>query len=196
MKVFSVEFKASCLLPEEYPRESCPEVAFVARSNVGKSSAINVLLQRKGIARVSATPGKTQRIHFIKVNGRFFFVDLPGYGYAKAAKTTRVAWAQAIEKYFARRDQLCGVVMLLDARHPPTALDVQMKAYLEHFGYPAVYVATKIDKVPRNGRRKCLEAHKRVLGLGKSQEVHPFSAKTGEGREPLWRLIQALIGLG
>ena len=193
MRGFAVELAGICLAPEEYPNKGYPEVAFVGRSNVGKSSVINSLLRRQGIARVSATPGKTRKIYFFEINRALYFVDLPGYGYAKVSKEARASWADAIERYFACRRQLCGVVMLLDARHPPGELDLQMKSWLEQMGVPAVFAVTKMDKVRRKDYRRSLENYRVGLGLGQAQPVHPFSAKTGEGREVLWRSIEDLL---
>ncbi len=188
MKIQSVHFSASCLQPEEYPEARFAEIAFVARSNVGKSSAINTLLNRRQMARVSNTPGKTQRIHFILVNQAFYFVDLPGYGYAKVSKQMRSSWARSIEKYFLTTKDLCAVVMLLDGRHPPSDLDLQMRQWLESIGKFTIFVATKMDKVRRKDFRTFLETHSAELG-GKPP-VHPFSSKTGDGKDKLWHLIQ------
>ena len=193
MKVHEVEFAGSCFRPEEYPREGHPEVAFVGRSNVGKSSVINTLLHWKGVARVSSTPGKTRRIFFFKVNRVLYFVDLPGYGFAKVSKEARASWAHAMEQYFSYVRKPRGVVMLLDARHPPTALDLQMKSWMEHLGIPTVFVMTKMDKVRRKDHRKSLEDLRTGLGLSQDRPVYPFSAKTGEGREDLWRAVERLL---
>ena len=193
VKIFSVEFVKSCLAPEDYPRGSFPEIAFVGRSNVGKSSVINTLLGNRRIARVSSTPGKTRQIYFFRVNHAFQFVDLPGYGYARVPKGIKARWAPSIEYYLKQRRQLRGIVWLLDARHPPTDLDLQTKAWLEAARIPFLVVTTKIDKISQGDQRRSLEGHRAALGLSSTLVVFPFSAKTGAGRDLLWRSIERLL---
>ena len=193
MKILSVELVKSCLAPEDYPQGDLPEIAFVGRSNVGKSSVINALLGQKGIAKVSSTPGKTQRINFFKVNQSFYFVDLPGYGYAQVPKKIRATWAPFLEYYLIQRKQLHGVVMLLDARHPPTDLDLQMKNWLEDAGISILLVITKMDKISLGDQKRTLESHSAILGLSPAHTVLSFSAKTGAGKERLWHSIQRLL---
>ncbi len=193
MKIFSFEFVKSCLAPEDYPPDHCPEIAFAGRSNVGKSSVINVLLGHKGIARVSSTPGKTRQINFFKINRSFYFVDLPGYGYARVSKEIKASWVPLLEHYLMNRKQLRGVVLLLDARHPPTDLDLQMKTWLEHAGIPLLVVITKMDKISPGDWRKVVEGYPTVLGLSPVQTVLTFSARTRAGKESLWRSIESLL---
>ena len=193
MKIFSVEFVRSCLAPDDYPEGDFPEIAFVGRSNVGKSSVINTLLGRRRIARVSSTPGKTRQIYFFRINHAFLFVDLPGYGYAKVSKGINASWAPSIEHYLKLRRQLRGVVLLLDARHPHTDLDHHMKAWLEAAGIPFLVVITKIDKISRGAQQRSLEDHRAALGLSSTLAVFPFSAKTGTGRDRLWYSIEGLL---
>ncbi len=193
MKVFSFELVKSCLAPEDYPPDNCPEIAFVGRSNVGKSSAINALLGHKGIARVSSTPGKTRLINFFKINRSFYFVDLPGYGYARVPKAIKASWVSFLEHYLMNRKQLRGVVLLLDARHPPTDLDLQMKVWLEHIEIPLLVVMTKADKIPLGDWKKVLESHVIGLGLSPTHTVLPFSARTRAGKESLWRSIESFL---
>jgi GTP-binding protein len=193
MKIFSVDFIKGCLKSEDYPKGDSPEIAFVGRSNVGKSSVINTLLRHKGMAKVSSTPGKTRQIYFFIINRSFYFVDLPGYGYAKVPKEMRASWAPFIEHYLMNRRQLRGVVFLLDARHAPTELDFQMKTWLERAGVPALNVLTKMDKLPRGAQQKAIEEHQASLGLKPNQTVIPFSAKTGQGKDLLWRSIERLL---
>jgi GTP-binding protein len=194
MKVFSVEFVKSGLAPEEYPDDHCPEIAFAGRSNVGKSSAINVLLGRKGVARISSTPGKTRQINFFKINRSFYFVDLPGYGYARVPKGIKASWASSLEHYLMNRKQLRGVVLLLDARHPPTDMDLQMKVWLEHTGIPYLVVITKMDKISPGDYRKVVEGHPAALGLGPTgHTVLTLSARTCTGKESMWRSIERLL---
>lgn len=192
MKINSVTFVKGCLAPKEYPREDLPEVAFAGRSNVGKSSLINTLLHRKS-ARVSSTPGKTQLIYFYLVNRSFHIVDLPGYGYARVPRRIKQQWAPALEHYLGKRRQLHGVVMIIDGRHHPTELDLQMKKWLDQERIPFCVVATKMDKLSLNDQKEKVKEVHGALGLDPGQIVIPFSAKTGVGRGPLLRRIGDLI---
>ena len=181
--------------PAHYPGERLPEVAFVGRSNVGKSSAINSLLNRKAIAKVSTTPGKTQTLNFFrvltsdKVVPAVFFVDLPGYGYAKAARSVREQWGPMIERYLSQRDQLCAVVQLVDARGLE-AHDVTTLEWLTHLGHRPIVVVTKIDKLSRGRRRPALLQVCQTLGV-ELEEVVGYSSKTSEGRQELWNALRA-----
>lgn len=193
MNIHKVEFLGSFLRPEEFPKHRLPEIAFAGRSNVGKSSVINVLLGQRRVAAVSAIPGKTRRINFFRVDHSFLFVDLPGYGYARVSKQTRGDWSRWLERYLVEREPLRGVVLLLDARHAPTPLDLQMKAWLSKIHRPAIVVATKMDKVHRGNHDQTLRAIGRELGLESGQSVLWFSARTGFGRTELWRAIESLL---
>jgi GTP-binding protein len=193
MKIRSIELVKSCLEPEDYPEGDLPEIAFVGRSNVGKSSTINTLTGQRRIARVSSTPGKTQRIHFFKINQSFYFVDLPGYGYARVPTKIRAAWAPFLEYYLMQRKQLHGVVMLLDARHSPSNLDLQMKKWLEDAGISTLVVVTKMDKISLGDQKKTLESYSAMLGLIPPHTALPFSTRTGAGKERLWGFIQKLL---
>lgn len=196
MKILSADFVKSCMKPAHYPHERLPEVAFVGRSNVGKSSAINSLLNRKSIAKVSTTPGKTQTLNFFrvltsdKVVPAIFFVDLPGYGYAKAAKSVREQWGPMIERYLSQRAQLCAVVQLVDARGLE-AHDVTTLEWLIHLGHRPIVVVTKIDKLSRGRRRQALVQVCQTLGLDNDEEVMGYSSKTNEGRLELWNALRA-----
>ncbi len=200
MKILSADFVKSCLKPAHYPRECLPEVAFVGRSNVGKSSAINSLLNRKGIAKVSTTPGKTHTLNFFRVLTSdkafptIFFVDLPGYGYAKASRSVREQWGPMIETYLTDRAQLVAVVQLVDARgiedHDVTTLE-----WLTHLGYRPIVVVTKIDKLSRGQRLPHLLRVCQTLGLGNREEVVGYSSKTNEGRQDLWRTVRQRYAL-
>lgn len=192
MKIYSVEFVKSCLVQGDYPPGDYPEIAFVGRSNVGKSSVINALVGQKRIAKVSSTPGKTQRINFFRINRSFYFVDLPGYGYARVSKSIKATWGPYLEDYLTQRAQLRGVVLLLDGRHPPTDLDLRMKGWLEHAGICTCVVVTKMDKISSNDQKKVLEDHSAILGSNPAQ-VLPFSAKTGTGKDRLWHFIKELL---
>lgn len=194
MKIREVEYAGTVARPgQELPGE-LPQIAFSGRSNVGKSSLINTLLRRtrKKIAHVSGRPGKTQTINFYRVNGRFFLVDLPGYGFARVPDAVRESWKRLVESYLSEEEGLRGVVHLVDSRHPPTDLDHQMIDYLARLGLPTLVALTKMDKLGRQKRKQSLERAARELGLEREQIV-PFSAKTGEGREVLLGALDALL---
>ncbi len=189
MKVLSAEFVLSAKEPAHYPPAALPEIAFAGRSNVGKSSLINTLVKRKGLARTSNTPGRTQEINFFTVNDRFAFIDLPGYGYAKVPEAIRKHWGPMIEIYLRERQTLRLVVLILDIRRDPSDEDHQLIGWLEHYGLPFVIVLTKTDKVSRN---QLAERKRRIgedLGLASITQSVSFSAKTGEGKDILWREI-------
>jgi len=168
-------------------------VAFAGRSNVGKSSLINALLRRKKAARVSNTPGRTREINFFGVNEQFVLADLPGYGYARVSKERRDAWRPLIEGYLRKSPGLRGVVQLLDARRDPTEDDLQMLEFLAYERTPTIVVATKVDKLPKTGRASRIEALAADAGVELEQLI-PFSAVTGEGRDELAEAIVALVG--
>lgn len=194
MKIGTVEYAGTVVDPAAPPPGTLPQVAFSGRSNVGKSSLINTLLRRTRakIARVSATPGKTQALNFYRVNDRFFLVDLPGYGFARVPQGTRDAWAGLIEGYLAGSRHLRGVVHLVDARHAPTKHDRQMVAYLAEVGVPALIVMNKMDKLSRSERRRALDRAAETLDVEEAQLL-AFSSKTGEGRDELLEAIESLI---
>src|SRR5574339_602513 len=147
MKVTSSDIVISAVKREQYPDTTIPEFALAGRSNVGKSSFINKMLNRRGLARISSKPGKTQTLNFYLINEILHFVDVPGYGYAKVSKSERAAWGKMIETYFTSREQLKAVVLIVDLRHPPTADDVMMYGFLKHYGIPCIIIATKADKI-------------------------------------------------
>jgi GTP-binding protein len=193
MKVTSAEFAGCATDPSGFPGDRRPEIAFVGRSNVGKSSLLNRLLGRRGLARVSRTPGRTQTINFYRVNDGFYFVDLPGYGYAAVSERIRRAWRPMVEGYLRGRELLRAVVVILDARHPPTPLDQEMGAWLQAARIPYLVVLTKVDKIGRGAWRRIREVAAAALGIHNAKEVFLFSAVTGEGGEELWqRLAQYL----
>jgi GTP-binding protein len=174
------------------PDPSLPEVAFAGRSNVGKSSLINRLVNRKKLARVSNTPGRTREINFFRVNDDFILVDLPGYGYARISKEARAAWKPLIEDYLSGSPQLRGIVQLLDARHDPTRDDLQMLEFLAHLGVPTILVATKTDKLPRASVPNRVRELAEAAGVEQDQII-PFSAVTGLGRAELAEAIVSLV---
>lgn len=194
MKISSAEFVKSAVKPDDYPAGELPEVALAGRSNVGKSSLLNKLVNRKSIARTSNTPGRTRLINFFQVNDAFYLVDLPGYGYAKVPLQEKESWRKMVDGYLKASRHLNGVVMLVDSRHPPSALDVQMYAWLKHQGVAAVVVATKADKIPRSKLLQSLKVIRGTLPLAEGDPLLPFSADTGQGREELLEIIAGWVG--
>ncbi|WP_333870145.1 ribosome biogenesis GTP-binding protein YihA/YsxC [Desulforamulus putei] len=193
MKIVAAEFLTSAVNPGGYPPGNLPEVAFVGRSNVGKSSLINRLVNRKGLARTSSTPGRTQLINFFKINDQFVMVDLPGYGYARVPDEVRAKWGKMIEGYLKNRESLKGVFLLLDCRHTPTSQDKQMYGWLLHYRLPTVVVATKIDKLSNNQWARQQAVIKKSLPLAPEHQLIPFSAETGRGRDELLGVIKNWI---
>jgi GTP-binding protein len=193
MKILSAEFVLSAKEPAHYPSAVLPEIAFAGRSNVGKSSLINTLLNRKGLARTSNTPGRTQEINFFRVNDRFAFIDLPGYGYAKVPESIRKRWGPMVETYLRVRDTLHLVVLILDVRRDPSEEDLQLIHWLPFYQIPFLIVLTKTDKVSNNEfadrRRRIVEK----IGFPPETTLVAFSAKTGAGKESLWREIRKAV---
>jgi GTP-binding protein len=189
MKIESAEFVRSAMGERDFPRDGLPEVAFVGRSNVGKSSLLNRLVGRHGLARVSRTPGRTQAVNLFLINRRLYFVDLPGYGYARAAKAARAEWAGLLEAYLGRAAGRRRAVLLIDAVVGATPLDRDAWGYLERYGIETTVVATKIDKLPRGRRKPALAAIRQGLRLQEETSLIEFSAKTGEGVAELWKEI-------
>lgn len=187
MKVESAEFVKSARASGDFVRDGRPEIAFVGRSNVGKSSLLNRLLGRKGLARVSSTPGRTRLVNYFLVNRRFWFVDLPGYGYAKAGKEDRKEWAALADSYFRDERTRPLVVMLVDGKVGATPLDVQAYEYLASLGVELAVVATKVDRLPR-GKRAAMEKGIRAA-LGEGMDIIPVSAHSGEGIQELWSAV-------
>ncbi len=187
MKIVSAEFLVSAVSDRQFPSNYLPEVTFLGKSNVGKSSLINSLLNRKGLVKTSGTPGKTRQINFFLINGKFRFVDLPGYGFAKAPRAERESWQKLGEGYLRERECLRGVVMIVDARHATSPLDMEMKNWLDHFGVPTIIVANKADKLSK----RALKGNLDVLGGDLCPDSEPLahSAKSHLGRDRLWRLL-------
>lgn len=195
MDVHDVKLTISAVAAAQYPEDGHPEIAFLGRSNVGKSSLINKLIQRKAMARTSGVPGKTQTLNFYDLDSRLFFVDVPGYGYAKVSKTARAKFAAMIETYLTTRQPLRGVVLLVDSRHEPTADDISMYQYLKYYQLRALVVATKIDKTPKSKRLHVSKQIKQRLDLNQTDDVILFSATTGEGYEAVWSWLEQTAGL-
>ena len=196
MKINKAEFVTSAVAPDHYPVHDMPEVALAGRSNVGKSSFINKICQRKALARTSSKPGKTQTLNFFNINDEIMFVDVPGYGYAKVSKTEREKWGVMMEQYLTSQEALRGVVLLVDIRHDPTGDDVTMYNFLKHYEIPVIVVATKLDKIKKSQRQKHEAAVKRKLQFDPSDRFVAFSAETAEGKDEAWKAIYALITEG
>lgn len=189
MKIRSSEIVISAVNKSQYPNEGIPEIAMVGRSNVGKSSTINTLLNRRNFARVSQTPGKTRTINFYLINKEFFFVDLPGYGYAKISKSEKEKWGAIMERYLKDRNELLAIFLLVDIRHEPTSDDVLMYEWIKHFGYDCVVIATKSDKISRGNYQKHISIIRKKLNMDKEEKVIPISSLKKTGVEDVWNEI-------
>lgn len=196
MKVIEARYIASAVKQSQYPAEGLPEVAFAGRSNVGKSSLINLLVNRKSLARTSSKPGKTQTINFYQVNDTIYLVDLPGYGFAKVPLEVKATWGKMIEQYLAGRPLLKGLILLVDIRHEPTNDDILMYQWLQFIGLPTVVVATKADKISRGHRQRHLKVIREKLKLQPETLLVPFSTETKEGSDQLWELLDTWLGVG
>ncbi|KON86850.1 GTP-binding protein [Sporosarcina globispora] len=193
MKVTSSEIVISAVKPDQYPDSELPEFALAGRSNVGKSSFINKMLNRRGLARISSKPGKTQTLNFYIINEILHFVDVPGYGYAKVSKKEREAWGKMIETYLTTREQLKAVVLIVDLRHPPTSDDVMMYDFLKHYEIPCVVIATKADKIPKSKWQKHLKITKETLDIDPNDQIIMFSSETGYGKDKAWSALQSFM---
>ena len=189
MKIRSAEITMSAVNKSQYPAEGIPEIALVGRSNVGKSSTVNTLLNRRNFARTSQTPGKTRTINFYLINQEFYFVDLPGYGYAKLSKSEKEKWGAIMERYLQERDELCAICLLVDIRHEPSNDDKMMYDLIKHFGYDCVIVATKADKISRGQYQKHFNIIRKKLGLSKEDKIFPISSLKKTGVEELWNEV-------
>ncbi len=196
MKVTSAEFVGSAASPKGFPRQGLPELAFLGRSNVGKSSLINSLLNRRSLAQTSRTPGKTRTVNFFLINDAFLFADLPGYGYAKVSRSVQQSWEKMVVGYLKGRSVLRGSILLVDLRHPPKDTDRRMKEWLEFNGCPVVVAATKADKLSSLRRKDHLDVIRRELPLAAGTPLIPYSSRTGLGREELWRVLLDLLAHG
>ncbi len=195
MKIKSAEFITSAVDAAGYPAGELPEVALAGRSNVGKSSLLNKLANRKSLARTSNTPGRTRLINFFLINDLFRLVDLPGYGYAKVAARERESWGEMIEGYLKKSENLRGMVLLVDSRHPPTPQDIQMYDWLKFYGISTAVVATKADKLSRSKLLQSLNVIRATLPLIGEDPLVPFSAQSGQGREELLEIIGRWVGI-
>ena len=195
MEVHNVDLTISAVRPDQYPKTNYPEVALVGRSNVGKSSLTNVLINRRNFAHTSSQPGKTQTLNFYAVEDQLYFVDVPGYGYAKVSKKERERFGQMIEQYLTQRDQLRGAILLVDGRHAPTADDVSMYQWLQYYHIPTLVVATKIDKVKGNTWNRQESLIKKTLGLAAGDQLVLFSAVNKTGKDAVWQWIVERTGM-
>lgn len=193
MKINKSELEAIAVKPRQYPPENLPEIAFAGRSNVGKSSLLNNFTGRKKLAHVSGNPGKTRTINFYKINDNFRIVDLPGYGYAKLSKSMTEGWAEMMEAYISRRENLRKVIQLVDIRHEPSKLDIQMYDYLRYYGLDGIVVATKADKISSNQKQKSLNIIRKTLNMNKDDVIIPISSLKKTGTENLIKEIELIL---
>ena len=190
MKIVSAEFVKSAFQEADWPNDRKPEIAFLGRSNVGKSSLINSLLGTRGLARTSSTPGRTQALNFFLVNNRFHFVDLPGFGFAKVPQRIRSSWGEMVTSYLAKRTQLVLSIHIVDSRHEPTKQDLELHEWLEHYARPRLIIATKSDKLSNNELRINIERARRTLS---EDTVVAYSARTGLGKDQVWQAIDSAL---
>jgi len=193
MVIKQVNLETVCGITSKIPDNQLPEIAFAGKSNVGKSSLINALMNRKSLARTSSQPGKTQTINFYNINDAMYLVDLPGYGYAKVSESERAKWGQMIENYLHKSKQLRAVFLLIDIRHAPGANDKTMHDWIIYQGYQPIIIATKLDKLKRSQVQKAVKEVRTGLGLKADDILIPFSAETKQGRDDIWDLMDQLI---
>lgn len=191
MKIKNVELEIVCGITSKLPETDKIEIAFAGKSNVGKSSLINALVNRKALARTSATPGKTQTINFYNINEEMYLVDLPGYGYAKVSEQEKEKWGKLIERYLHTSKQLKAVFLLIDIRHDPSANDRMMYEWIVEMGYKPIIIATKLDKLKRSQVQKNVKAIKEGLGVLPGTTIIPFSSETKQGRDEIWELVES-----
>lgn len=195
MIIRNVSLDIVCGITSTLPDTGRPEVAFAGKSNVGKSSLINGLMNRKSLARTSAQPGKTQTINFYNINEQMYLVDLPGYGYAKVPESEKMKWGKMIERYLHTSKNLKAVFLLIDIRHAPSANDRQMYEWILHNGYEPIIIATKLDKLKRSQVPSCIKTIREGLKMRSGSRLIPFSAQTKQGRDEIWELIDSLTGV-
>lgn len=193
MKITQAELYTVAVSEEQYPTTNLPEIALAGRSNVGKSSFINKMLNRKKLAHTSQKPGKTQTLNFYIINQRFYFVDVPGYGFAKISKKERESWGKMIETYLKTRKQLKAVLLIVDIRHEPTKDDRMMYDWLKHYGIPTIVIATKCDKIAKGQWEKQKKIIKQTLQLAPDVPLIAFSAETGQGKDEAWAQLAKFL---
>jgi len=191
----SVNLETVCGINSVIPENDKPEIAFAGKSNVGKSSLINSLLNRKSLAKTSSQPGKTQTINFYNINDILYFVDLPGYGYAKTSAALRERWGKMVDRYLMKSKQLKMIFLLVDIRHEPSQNDKQMYEWMVYHGFEPVIIATKMDKINRSQISKHIKMIKESLGAGPDAKIFPFSSLTKQGRDEIWEYIEYVCGL-
>ncbi len=194
MVIKNVSLETVCGITSKLPDNQLPEVAFAGKSNVGKSSLINALMNRKALARTSSQPGKTQTINFYNINSAMYLVDLPGYGYAKVAESEKQKWGKMVENYLQSSKQLRAVFLLIDIRHDPSSNDKMMYDWIVHQGYDPIIIATKLDKIKRSQVEKNVKAIRTGLKVKPGTRILPFSAETKQGREAIWELMDEVTG--
>ena len=193
MVIKSVQLETVCGITSKLPDNILPEIGFAGKSNVGKSSLINGIMNRKSLARTSSQPGKTQTINFYNVNEVFYLVDLPGYGYAKANQEVKAQWGKMIERYLHSSKQLKAVFLLIDIRHDPSANDKQMYQWMRHYGFDPIIIATKLDKINRSQIQKQLKAIRVGLEAQKDTIIIPYSSLSKQGREEIYDLLDSIL---
>lgn len=193
MKIVKSDIQAIAVQPKQYPDDSLPEIAFAGRSNVGKSSFINSMINRANLARTSGKPGKTRTINFYIINDSFRFVDLPGYGYAIASKSEKEKWGHIIEKYLTTRENLKEVVLLVDIRHEPTDQDLMMYEWIKAFGYRGIVIATKGDKISRGKIQKHISIIKKKLAIKDTNLIIPYSSENKMNKERVWSIFKEIL---
>ena len=190
MVIKNVNLETVCGITSTLPKNMLPEIAFAGKSNVGKSSLINALMNRKAYAKISATPGKTQTINFYNINQELYLVDLPGYGYARVSESEKIQWGKLIERYLHNSGQLKAVFLLIDIRHDPSANDRMMYDWIVEQGFYPIIIATKLDKIKRSQVQKHMKMVREGMGLAKGTKITPFSAQTKQGRDEIWEFVE------
>lgn len=193
MKINKAEYIISAVSAEQYPQDGLSDIALAGRSNVGKSSFINRLINRKNLVRTSAKPGKTRTLNYFRINDAFYFVDVPGYGFAKVSKQEQAKWGQMMEEYFETREMLKAVVLIIDLRHGPTKDDLQMIEYINYLQIPLIIIATKLDKISKSKRAKMIKQTEKALLNYEVAAIIPFSAETSENKALAWEVIESYL---
>lgn len=195
MKISKSDLHAIAVSPKQYPDDDLPEIAFAGRSNVGKSSFINSMINRANLARTSGKPGKTRTINFYIINDSFRFVDLPGYGYAQVSKVEKEKWGKIIETYLKERENLKEIVLVVDIRHEPTNQDLQMYQWIKSFGYRGLVIATKADKISRGNYQKHVKIVREKLKVSDSSLIIPYSAESKTNKDMVWKVFEGVLNL-
>lgn len=193
MKIIKSDLHAIAVEPKQYPKDKLPEIAFAGRSNVGKSSFINSMINRSNLARTSGKPGKTRTINFYIINDKFRFVDLPGYGYAQVSKAEKEKWGEIIETYLVNRENLKEIVLIVDIRHKPTDQDLIMYEWIKSFGYRGIVIATKLDKIPRSNYEKNIKLIKNKLNIPDNNLIIPYSSNKKTNQDKVWKIFEQIL---